>query len=206
MKKVIAALAMMWILVIGMWIVSPDEVEDVDAGQYVRETTEHRNLEEYEWQPILEAEEIQEDVLKAYDDIPLSEEEQIHMQEVCRENNISYEFALALMESESHFDPEAVGDRGESIGYFQINSVNWPRMESEYGLDVSDPTDNITAGIKIMQELFEKYGDPFQVIMCYKCGESRGTELYDQGIYTTKQFDCAEICLNATNYERSHGK
>ena len=204
MKKTFAAVASMWVMVIGMWIYSPE------AAQSVEETTEteERTLEHYEWQPMVEAEEMEEEpeTLKAYDDIPLSEEEQIYMQQICMENNISYEFALALMESESHFDAEAVGDKGESVGYFQINSINWPRMESEYGLNVHDPMDNIAAGILILREKFEKFEDPYQVIICYKAGDKRGTELYDQQKYKTDDYDCDAICSRSTELERSHGK
>lgn len=205
MKKALIALGFMWILVIGMWIYTPKAAEDVEAEQ--RTTTEERTIESYEWQPEIIVEEIQEpEALKAYDDIPLSEEEQIYMQEICKENNISYEFALAMMESESDFDPAAVGDEGKSVGYFQINQINWPRMESEYGLDVHDPMDNIAAGILILREKFDQYEDPFQVIICYKAGDKRGTELYEQGKYKTNDYDCNKICSRSTELERSHGK
>lgn len=199
MKKTIALLAIMWIWVIGMWIYTPE------ASQVVEESVEERTNERYEWQQ-LTIEETEEDALKAYNDVPLSETEQIHMQQICEECNISYEFALAIMESESGFDAEAIGDDGKSIGYFQINEVNWPRMESEYGLDVNDPMDNIEAGIRILKEKFEKYDDPFQVIIYYKAGDKRGTELYLKEKYKTSQYDCEEICSRATEYERSHGK
>jgi len=142
----------------------------------------------------------------AYEDIPLSEQEQIHMQRICKELNVSYEFCLAIMESESTFRADAVGDGGESIGYFQINRVNWERMATDYGLDVNDPMDNIECGVRIIWELFQKYNDPYLVIMCYKCGESRGMDLYEQGIYETHQFNCHELCERAAELERSHGK
>lgn len=142
----------------------------------------------------------------AYEDIPLSYEEQIHMQQICQELNVSYEFCLAMMESESSFRADAVGDGGESIGYFQINQVNWERMAEEYNLDPHDPMDNIECGVRIIWELFTKYSDPYLVIMCYKCGESRGMELYEQEIYETHQFNCHELCERAAELERSHGK
>lgn len=142
----------------------------------------------------------------AYEDIPLSHEEQIHMQQTCQELNVSYEFCLAIMESESTFRADAVGDGGESIGYFQINRVNWERMATDYGLDVNNPLDNIECGVRIIWELFEKYSDPYLVIMCYKCGESRGMDPYEQEIYANHQFDCKELCERAAELERSHGK
>ena len=140
-----------------------------------------------------------------WEDIPLSGDEQIMMSEMCAENNLSYAFALAILESESMYNPEAIGDEGRSIGYYQINMVNWPRMKEDYGLDPKNQIDNLVCGIYILAELFEKYDDPYLVIECYKCGESRGLELYNQGIYKTDQFDCEEICNRSEEIERSHG-
>lgn len=134
-------------------------------------------------------------------ELPLDTEMQIYMYEVCEEYNLSFAFAAMMMESESHFNPEAVGDNGKSVGYFQINKANWERMATEYGLNVHDPKDNIKCGIIILTELFEKYEEPYLVIMAYKCGERRGMELYDQEIYATRQFDCEELCNRAIEIE-----
>ena len=57
----------------------------------------------------------------AYEDVPLPEDMQIFMQQECKELDLSYKFALALMETESSFNPDAVGDGGRSVGYMQIN-------------------------------------------------------------------------------------
>lgn len=134
-------------------------------------------------------------------ELPLDPEIQSYMYEVCEEYNLSFAFAAMVMESETHFDPAAVGDGGESVGYFQINRVNWERMEEEYGLDVHDPMDNIKCGIVMLTELFEKYEDPYMVLLAYKCGESRGRELFEQEVYTTLQFDCEELCNRAIEIE-----
>lgn len=134
-------------------------------------------------------------------ELPLDPEMQIYMYELCEENNLSFAFAAMVMESETNFNPAAVGDDGESVGYFQINRINWERMATEYGLDVHDPKDNIKCGVVMLTELFEKYEDPYMVLLAYKCGERRGRELYEQEIYTTAQFDCAELCNRAIEIE-----
>ncbi len=138
----------------------------------------------------------------AIEEIPLDVELQQYMQELCEENNLSFAFALMVMESESQYNPDAVGDDGMSIGYFQINQINWERMAEEYGYDPHKPKGNIGSGVAILAELFEKYEDPYMVLLSYKCGESRGKDLYEQGVYTTKQFDCAELCKRAQEIER----
>ena len=114
---------------------------------------------------------------------------------------MSFAFARMIMESESRYHPAAVGDNGESVGLFQINRVNWERMAEEYGYDVHDVKGNIGSGVAILTELFAKYDDPYRVILCYKCGESRGNDLFAQGVYKTVQFDCRELCERAQEIE-----
>lgn len=152
-------------------------------------TVEYLQAEGTEWQ------------FEPLSELPLDPEMQIYMYEICEENNLSFAFAAMVMESETHFNPVAVGDGGESVGYFQINEVNWERMATEYGLDVHDPKDNIACGVVMLRELFEKYEDPYLVLLAYKCGESRGLDLYEQGVYTTIQFDCEELCNRAIEIE-----
>lgn len=139
-----------------------------------------------------------------YDEIPLDADTQEYTHKLCDELSISYAFALAMMESESSFNAEASGDSGNSIGYMQINKCNWARMEEEYGLDVHDPKDNIAAGLYIMRELFEENEDPYRVILCYKAGKSKGTELYESGIFKGKSFDCEALCKRAQEIEKAH--
>lgn len=115
-------------------------------------------------------------------DVPLTAEEQIALYEKCEELEINYWFLIALCESESSFIPDAVGDSGKSIGYMQINKCNWERMKTDYGLDVHEPIDNLLCGAYIFKELATKYDTITQVVMSYKCGESRAKELLEQGI------------------------
>ena len=142
----------------------------------------------------------------AYEDVPLPEDMQIFMQQECKELDISYEFALALMETESSFNPDAVGDGGRSVGYMQINQCNWQRMADDYGLDVSDEKENVAAGLRILRELFDQNTDPYYVILCYKAGIGNGAKLYEQKKWVGDTYDCIAICERAAQWERSHGK
>lgn len=147
-----------------------------------------------------------EPIYEIYEDIPLDADTQIFMQQQCQDHHISYEFVLALMESESGFDKDAVGDGGNSIGYMQINRANWQRMADEYGLDVNNYTDNIQAGITILGELFDKYEDPYLVILCYKAGETGGAKLYKAEAFKSDTYDLEAICRQAADWEKIHEK
>jgi len=147
--------------------------------------------------PMTKAEAIQEVIEEPvavvemkFNDIPLTENEQRVVREIARYTGIDYRFAYALIDSESEF----IWQEGDhhlvhpAIGYFQISTVNQERLKKDYGLDIYDPYDNLEAGMRIIQELSEKYKDGYgaydtetAVIMCYKCGESRGKELMDEG-------------------------
>ena len=173
-----------------------------------RQEPEHIDIPRVEFESIeaIRQESVQEiaqekNVYKPIDGIPLDADLQEYTQELCEENDLSFAFALMIMESESRYDPAAVGDNGESVGLFQINRVNWERMAEEYGYDVHDVKGNIGSGVAILTELFVKYDDPYRVILCYKCGESRGNDLFAQGVYKTVQFDCRELCERAQEIE-----
>lgn len=164
------------------WEEQPQEAQNLSMVEYIEATDE-----KWKFEPLSE--------------LPLAPDMQLYLYELCEEYNLSFAFAAMVMESETNFDPAAVGDGGESVGYFQINQVNWERMVTEYGLDVHDPEDNIKCGVVMLTELFEKYEDPYMVLLAYKCGERRGRELYEQEIYTTTQFDCEELCNRAIEIE-----
>lgn len=120
--------------------------------------------------------------VKPYDFIPLDDELQLYMIERCNDLGIDFFIAAALMESESTFNVNAVGDSGNSIGLFQINKVWWDTM-ADSGIDVHEPKGNIEAGLRIMRELISRYPEDIKmVIQTYKCGISRGEELAAEGI------------------------
>lgn len=129
---------------------------------------------------------------KVWSDIQLTEEEQIALWDKCKELDINYWFMLALIESESNFKADAVGDHGNSVGYMQINKVNWKRMKEQYGYDVNVPLDNLMCGAVMFAELANKYDTIEEVVMGYKCGEGRAKELISQGFVLS----CVEKITN----------
>ncbi len=198
-------IAAAWAVVLLAWWWEPKE-----EPEKIKET----EIVNIQWEPVstdvipLQAEttEEKEPEFIAYDDVPLPEDIQIFMQEQRKELDISYEFALALMETESSFMEDAVGDGGRSVGRMQINQCNWQRMQDEYGLDVHDAEDNVAAGLVILRELFDNNSDPYYVILCYKAGIGRGAELYEQKIFKGDTYDCEALCEKAEAWERAHGK
>jgi len=127
------------------------------------------------------AEPVKEEVFKPKyvinDVVPLESSYQIKAQISCETWNVPYPFFLAMCESESAFNPSAVGDSGRSVGLMQINKPNWDK----YGLDASLPFDNIEIGVRMMHELIEKYKDLDGVVMAYKGGEGMADKWIAEG-------------------------
>ena len=116
-----------------------------------------------------------------YEFIPLREDLQIHLHNLCEEMELDFFLCAALMESESSFIEDAVSKDGKDIGLFQIRASVWEDYFIEKDLDIYEPTENIECGLLILKDLMDKY--PVEMaLQCYKCGESRGIELESFGI------------------------
>jgi len=118
-------------------------------------------------------------------DIALSEEIQKFIWDLCEENNIAFELVIALIEVESTFRSRLVSH--SNYGLMQINIVNHRRLKSELGItNFLDPKQNITAGVFMLTELFERYTDTSMVLMAYNHGDAGAKRLWDRKIYETK--------------------
>lgn len=98
---------------------------------------------------------------------------------------IDFSFVMGLMFCESSFRTECVSGTND-YGLMQINAQNHEWLSEQLGLDdISDPYQNIRAGLFILRKLFEKYDDPAKVAMAYNMGEYGASRLWEQGVYET---------------------
>ncbi len=110
---------------------------------------------------------------------------------------IDFTLIIALIEYESNFNPKVISKTGD-YGLMQINKMNHKWLGRTLGInDFTDPYDNVRAGIYILRNLFDKYGNyPHSVLMAYNLGESGAYKLWDKGIgetnYTIKIMKRAE--------------
>lgn len=114
----------------------------------------------------------------------LSYELQEVMQDLCEEYGVPYALTLAIAEVETHFDPDAVSGTGD-YGLMQINTCNHEWLV-EKGIDVMTHEGNIEAGIYIISQHLEKYGEPELALMAYNCGPTGARRLWDAGTYQTE--------------------
>lgn len=116
------------------------------------------------------------------DAVPLDPDKQIQVMSWCEEYGVPYSVALAVIEAESSFRPDA--ENGSCYGYMQINSINKSWLLQEIGVtDLTDPLQNLHSGIYMLGDLYGKYGDWHKVLVCYNCGETGAYNHYfSQGL------------------------
>lgn len=112
-------------------------------------------------------------------DIPLSTELQSHIVITCEEYNIDPRIVIGLIQVESNYNPNTIGDEGRSYGLMQIQ-LQWheDRMKRLGCTDLLDPYQNITVGVDILAEMCEKYDTMEEVLTAYNAGETGAYNLY----------------------------
>lgn len=113
----------------------------------------------------------------------LSYDLQEMMQDYCEEYGVPYALTLAIAEVETHFDPDAVSGTGD-YGLMQINIINHEWL-SEKGIDVMTYEGNIEAGIYMISQHLNKYGEPELALMAYNSGPTGAKRLWDAGTFHT---------------------
>lgn len=120
-------------------------------------------------------------------DVPLSDELQAYIRDTCASHGFDHHgIIIALIGAESSYREQAVSATGDH-GYMQINEINHAGLREQLGqLDFMDGRDNVRAGVYMMADLYERYGDIGLALMAYNCGERGASDLWEQGIYSTK--------------------
>lgn len=115
-------------------------------------------------------------------DVPLDAELQNYIVELCKVYNLSPSLVFAVIEKESTYNAEAVNASESCFGLMQINECNFIAYEVD---EPYNAFENVRAGIEILSDLFDKYGDINKVLIAYNCGEYRAKTLWSQGITST---------------------
>lgn len=129
-------------------------------------------------------------------DCPLSADIQQYLFDICRDYKVDPALVLAIIEKESNFRADAIGDNGHSFGLMQIQKA-WhiDRMTRLDVADLLDPKQNILVGVDLLHELLTNIylylpgeADNFTydevitwVIMAYNAGPSGAVRYHRQG-------------------------
>ena len=144
----------------------------------------------------VETEVIEETEVQPRIDCRLDDEIQQMIVEKCEEYDIDFAFTMAVIFRESSFKSNVISASND-YGLMQINKINHEWLSDELGItNFLDPEQNVTAGLHMLSDLFEKYEYPSLVLMAYNMGETGAKRLWVQGIYST---DYAEAILQQTD-------
>lgn len=135
-----------------------------------------------------------------YFDVPLSHSLQRFIYEVCADENVPVTLIYAMIEHESHFNPEAIS-KTDDYGLMQINEVNHTWLNEEYQCaDMLDPYQNVFCGVKIIGSYVNRYeGDYTKALMAYNMGNYGAQKAWSNGITSTTYSD--EILGLMSEYE-----
>lgn len=123
-----------------------------------------------------------EEPAKKYFDVPLSTELQDHIFALCEEHNIAPGIIISMIESESNYKADAIGDSGNSVGLMQIQSRwNQERMDRLGCHNLLDPFQNVTVGIDLVAERKAQNADLMWVLMSYNGGIQYADEMFWNG-------------------------
>ena len=182
-------LAMVWAIVMACKAVGGEERETILPEPVA--VTPVFNLEEDGEDP-QEAEKIEAALLEQgyfSDAIPLSYDLQDVMRTACEEYGCPYSLALAVAETESHFNMEAVGAAGE-VGIMQLNpgpeSTYWAALEADTQQDPTTPAGNIVCGVYLLGTHLATYEDAEKALMAYNMGAGGASQAWDAGITSTE--------------------
>lgn len=115
----------------------------------------------------------------------LPEDVQIYTYNLCKKEGVRYALILAMIEQESGYRCDCIGDDGKSIGYMQIMQ-KWhkERMDKVGVTDLMNPYQNIYIGVDYMKELIDRYGTIQDALAAYNYGEKEAEEkLWSNGEY-----------------------
>ncbi len=99
------------------------------------------------------------------------------VEEAAQKGGVKVELVQAVIQQESGGKPCAVSPKG-AMGLMQLMPATVSQMNVS---DAFDPGENVTAGVKLLKQLLDKYhGDTSLALSAYNAGEKRVDEV--QGV------------------------
>lgn len=129
------------------------------------------------------SEEFEEEPEVQYFDVSLSPDLQDYIFEVCDRYSIDPAVIVTMIERESRFKADSIGDNGRSFGLMQIQK-RWhgERMERLGVTDLLDPKQNILVGTDYLHELLGEMKGMTWALMAYNGGPSYANTMRKNGM------------------------
>ena len=131
---------------------------------------------------IMETEAATTTVEVLYYDIPLPEELQIYTVEVCDKYDVNPLVIFAMMEVESIYTIDIIGDNGNAVGILQIQPRFHQGRADELNVSIYNVEGNILVAVDLLAELLDKYGDYGLAITAYNRGTASEVSEYGKKV------------------------
>ena len=143
----------------------------------------------------VEAQEVSEET-EVFFNVPLSEDLQKHIFKECEIANIAPEIVISMIEQESSYNADTVGDGGKSVGLLQVQEMwHQERMERLGCTDLTDPYQNVTVAVDFLLELFQKNEDVYWVLMAYNGGQAYADRQMEKNQYSEYALEVSERAM-----------
>ena len=138
---------------------------------------------------------------KLYTNIPLSARFQRFIDEKCKSYGISTNVVMGCIRTESNFQTQIMGDRGEAYGLMQVQK-KWhkARMKKVGATDLLEPYDNVSVGIDYLAELYGIYGNYHKALMAYNGGHAYCKRRLRMGLKDSPYSRL--VMIRANNYKK----
>lgn len=124
---------------------------------------------------------VEPEVLEYYD-VPLEDSLQSFIFGRCERHGLNPAIVFAMIDVESKFDRDAIGDRGASYGLMQIQPKWHAERMARLGCDdLLDPYQNVEVGVDILAELVAMDRGLEWALMAYNGGYSYANAFVSKG-------------------------
>lgn len=120
-------------------------------------------------------------------DVPLTDELQIFIHEMCAEYGVDFRLVLAIISVESSFRCNAYNETTDCCGLMQINRINLPVLCEKLGVtDLFNAYENVIGGIYLLKQALSYDGDTEHALMIYNCGIGGAKKLFYKEVHSTE--------------------
>lgn len=164
------AWVMLGAMAIKVWAEHPAE-QHVSGSEYITSDQADIHIRETDEVEEVIEEVAQADPEKVYFDVPLSEELQDFIAIECEVHHIDPAVVVAMIDRESDFQADAIGDSGEAFGLLQVQP-RWhqERMDKLGVTDLLDPQQNVAVAVDYLAELIDRDNGLEWALMAYNAG------------------------------------
>ena len=173
--------ALLLTLVIIRVVSNADSATIEESPEPVNAPAPETTSAQVETEPIIETD--PEDDYVFYN-VPFDLDTQKEIIKICSEYGFDYALILGIISVESDFNPNVLGDGGNSFGLMQIQPKWWSKtMEREGVTNLLDPLQNIRCGCAILRELMDKHGTEYRALQAYNTGRPDTNNGYAERVY-----------------------